>query len=84
MATVEEFIDYAEQVSAQVAAKNLDIKMLLGDAKDPRLGTNRPWITAVVDYAAARTAYLVLKAELDALVASLPESLDDVPEPEEP
>ena len=84
MATVEEFIGYANSVCNQIQAKNQEIKMLLGDALDPRLGTNRAWITAVVDYASARTDYLVLKAELDALVASLPEALGDVPEPEEP
>ena len=84
MATAEEFIAYADTVCNQIQAKNQEIRMLLGDARDPRLGTNRAWITAVVDYAQARVDYLVLKAELDALVASLPEALGDVPEPVEP
>lgn len=84
MATVEEFIGYANGLCSQIQAKNLEIKMLLGDALDPRLGTDRDWIVAQVDYAAARTDYLTLKAELDALVDSLPENLNDVPVPEEP
>ena len=84
MAIAIEFIDYADTISDEIRAKTLEIKMLLGDAKNPRLGTDRPWITATVDYAAARIDYLVLKGDLDALVASLPENLEDVPEPEEP
>ena len=81
MATAKEYIEYVIEISGQVQAKNNEIKALVEDAINPRLGVTRPWVTAVVDYPAARLDYLVLKDELTALVALLPDGLDDVPEP---
>ena len=81
MATAKEYIEYVIEISGQVQAKNNEIKALVEDAINPRLGVTRPWVTATVDYAAARIDYLVLKDELTALVALLPDGLDDVPEP---
>jgi hypothetical protein len=67
------------KIEADCEAINLklqDVRMLCYAALKSR--SEPGFVTVTVDLVAARAAYLVLKAELAALVAGMPESPEDL------
>jgi hypothetical protein len=76
MATVKDLIAAIEADCDEVNLKLQDIRMLCYAVLRSR--SEPGFVSVSVDLVAARAAYLVLKAELAALVAGMPESPEDL------